>query len=78
VRLLDLARVTKMIWTKSNYDAGRRFSSAFALTPLVLLASLSLVSLASGFSDPWGDNLRPKLHTDYLSQFSGKAAILMT
>jgi hypothetical protein len=52
-----------MIWTKSNYDAGR---------VLTVLAGLSLVSLASGFTDPWGDNLRPKLHTDYLNQFSGK------
>jgi len=38
-----------------------------------LVGVLSLVSLACGFSDPWGDNLRPKLHTDYLTQYSGKA-----
>ena len=64
-----------MIWTKSNYDTSRRVSSAFGPALPVLVASLALVSLASGFSDPWGDNLRPKLHTDYLSQFSGKAEI---
>ena len=36
------------------------------------LGVLYLASPACGFSDPWGDNLRPKLHTDYLTQYSGK------
>lgn len=26
----------------------------------------------SGVTDPWGENLRPKLYTDYLTQHSGK------
>ncbi len=37
-----------------------------------LMGVLCLASLAYGFSDPWGDNLRPNLHTDYLTQYSGK------
>ena len=26
----------------------------------------------SGVTDPWGENQRPKLYTDYLTQHSGK------
>ena len=30
----------------------------------------------SGVTDPWGENQRPKLYTDYLTQHSGKKLFL--
>jgi hypothetical protein len=56
-----------MKWTRCN-KAGNAH--------IVQLGVLCLVSLAHGFTDSWGDNLRPKLHTDYLTQYSGKAKVL--
>ena len=43
---------------------------------LILLATLTHLAASlranSGITDPWGENQRPKLYTDYLTQHSGK------
>ena len=38
---------------------------------LLLLLMLTSTSLVASH-DPWGENLQPKLHTDYLNEYSGK------
>ena len=43
------------------------------LTVLATLTHLAASLRAnSGISDPWGENQRPKLYTDYLTQHSGR------
>ena len=41
----------------------------YLLMNLILLLTPTS-SVAS--HDPWGENLQPKLHTDYLNEYSGK------
>ena len=40
------------------------------------VAALAAVTVgavtARGSHDPWGENVQPNLHTDYLHQFSGR------
>ena len=36
-----------------------------------LILMLTLTSSVASH-DPWGENLQPKLHTDYLNEYSGK------
>ena len=38
---------------------------------LVLLSILTPNTLVASH-DPWGENLQPKLHTDYLNEYAGK------
>ena len=49
---------------------------------LILLATLTHLAASlranSGITDPWGENQRPKLYTDYLTQHSGKNWIVFT
>ena len=40
------------------------------LVTVLIVVLMPLSSIAS--HDPWGENLQPKLHTDYLNEYSGK------
>ena len=37
-----------------------------------IFSVLTLLCQTHQITDPWGENLRPKLSTDYLSSYSGK------
>ena len=39
---------------------------------IVILLIFCSPSASNASHDPWGENLQPKLHTDYLNEYSGK------
>ena len=48
----------------------KRIMMKLCYVVIILLFCSPLSSTAS--HDPWGENLQPKLHTDYLNEYSGK------
>lgn len=58
-----------MACSKSKFLAS--MPKLFGTILLLINACLSLRP-NSGVSDPWGENQRPKLYTDYLTQHSGR------
>ena len=63
--------------TNSNYKVSCAIRTACDLTMLGIYVVVSLLLLLTTPSsvashDPWGENLQPKLHTDYLNRYSGK------
>ena len=52
---------------------NRIYKSSVVKLYLVMIALLVLTTnISSASHDPWGENLQPKLHTDYLNEYSGK------
>ena len=48
----------------------KRIIMKMCFVVILLIFCLPYSSYAS--HDPWGENLQPKLHTDYLNEYSGK------
>ena len=48
----------------------------FVLNFVVLIQNSVALRARSGHANPWGENQRPKLYTDYLTKHSGKALFL--
>ena len=63
--------------TNSKYKVSCVIRTACDLTMLGICVIVNLLLLLTTPSsvashDPWGENLQPKLHTDYLNRYSGK------
>ena len=58
-----------------RHGTKRTCKSAILNVGLLLLLMLTSTSFVASH-DPWGENLQPKLHTDYLNEYSGKKTSL--
>lgn len=59
----------------------RAIKRTWRLTMLKIYLVVNLILILKptssvGSHDPWGENLQPKLHTDYLNEYSGKTNII--
>ena len=59
---MNINSVPKRTW--------KRIIMKFCFVVILLIFCSPYSSYAS--HDPWGENLQPKLHTDYLNEYSGK------
>ena len=58
---------------KLRGEMNRIYKSSVVKLYQVMIALLVLTTnISSASHDPWGENLQPKLHTDYLNEYSGK------
>ena len=60
-----------MCTTYGNQKTGRK-RIIMKLCFVVILLIFCSPSSSNASHDPWGENLQPKLHTDYLNEYSGK------
>ena len=59
---MNMDHVPKSTW--------KRIMMQLCFVVIILIVCSPYPSTAS--HDPWGENLQPKLHTDYLNEYSGK------